>query len=267
MSNENDGTYCELCGTAFLAGESRYDYWWWNGGTGDKSHICQAEKSHICTRCYTVVKRHIDCQTEPPDAPVTEDAINVACFADDMPSPEKWEAAQKHIAMLNEEELVRQAGNVLEAIHLEHVVSYYGMSDYKVHLRLEELLAELHLRIAVKLVAKRFTPMLKRQNQEIELYEEHDYDGLLREGFIDQEDYDLLQRVNENPKYRQAIDPQTEPPAPDLAADELTDDMVSPDLIAAEKRVAELIRGGCMDAGESQTDAPADGEKSTGRES
>ncbi len=203
---ENDGTYCELCGTPFVAGESRHDYWWWNGGTGDKSHICQADKGHICSRCNSVIKRHTDCQTESHDAPVPEDTINVAWFADDMPAPEKWEAAKKHIATLNEEDLVRQAANVLDTIHLERVASYYGMSDYKVKLRLEELLAELDLRIAVKQVAKRFKPMLERQCREIGLYEERDYDGLLREGFIDQKEYELFKRIKANELHQEVLE-------------------------------------------------------------
>jgi hypothetical protein len=63
---------------------------------------CQAEKSQICNRCNSVVKRHIECQTEPPDALVSEDAIDVVSFADDMPSLAKLEAAKKHIATYRE---------------------------------------------------------------------------------------------------------------------------------------------------------------------
>ncbi len=124
-----------------------------------------------------------------------ENVINVSSFASDLPRPKKWEAAKKHIATLSEEELIQQAGKVLQSIHADTMFyRYFGMADYKIGLRLNDLLEELHKHIAAKQVKKRFTPMLEKHQREINLFDSGDYDALLQEGFIDQELHAILQR-------------------------------------------------------------------------
>ena len=99
-----------------------------------------------------------------------ENVINVSSFASDLPRPKKWEAAKKHIATLSEEELIQQAGKVLQSIHADTMFyRYFGMADYKIGLRLNDLLEELHKHIAAKQVKKRFTPMLEKHQREINL--------------------------------------------------------------------------------------------------
>ena len=128
-------------------------------------------------------------------SPNTDSADNVVWFADDFPSPEKWEACKKYIAGLKPEELLPQAGNVLEALHVEDIASWWHLGDYKARSRLEDILDELERRIGRQHIKRHFRTMLEKHQRECDLYDEQDHDGLLREGFINSEEYETLRRV------------------------------------------------------------------------
>lgn len=121
--------------------------------------------------------------------------INIVWYADDMPSSAKWEACIEFISKLDEDELLRQAGNVLEAIYTEYIASYYGMGDYEVELRLYDILSELQNRIGYLQVDKQFIEMLDKQKHVLALYANKDYASLLHEGIIDDDNYELFVRM------------------------------------------------------------------------
>ena len=121
--------------------------------------------------------------------------VNVVGFANDLPSDGNWEACKKYIAGLGKEDLLQQANDVLEALHTEDIASCWGCGDYKARLRLVGILLELEQRLGRLQIMERFKGMLEKHAYENDLYDKHDYDGLLREGFVSKEDYDLLRQM------------------------------------------------------------------------
>jgi hypothetical protein len=118
-------------------------------------------------------------------SPNTDGVEDVVWFANDFPSPEKWEACKKYIANLKAEELLQQAGNVLDALHSEDMASEWGLGDYKARSRLEDILDELVSRTGRQAIKTHCAEMLKKHKRENDLYDKRDFDSLLKEGFID----------------------------------------------------------------------------------
>ncbi|MEN6367813.1 MAG: hypothetical protein ABFC88_13465 [Thermoguttaceae bacterium] len=120
---------------------------------------------------------------------------DVVCFANDLPSPEKWEACKNFISGLDKLGLCQQAGNVLKALHLEDIASYWACGDVKARSRLCDILRELECRLGQHLVKECYVKTLERNQRENDFYEANDCDGLLKEGFIDAKEHDTLQNV------------------------------------------------------------------------
>ena len=135
-------------------------------------------------------------QKPDKDAPSPNtDGVNVVRFASDLPSGEKWEACKEFIKGLDEEHLLQQAGSVLEALHLEDIASYWCLGDYKARIRLNDIVAELECRLGRQRIKQHCAEMLAKHEREIDLYEKHDLDGLLKGGFVVGEDYETLRRL------------------------------------------------------------------------
>ena len=115
---------------------------------------------------------------------------NVVDFASGLPSPQKFEACQRFIMRLNEDDLMRQVENVLEALRAE------DNCDYNLRCRLVDILGELERCIGRSHIKRRFMAMLAQHQREIDLYDANDYEGLLREGLIDSHEYELLRPGN-----------------------------------------------------------------------
>ena len=120
------------------------------------------------------------------------DVSNVVDFASGIPSPQKFEACQRFVAELKEDDLMPEVENVLETIRAEDESSN---CDYDLRCRLVDILGELERGIGQKHIKRRFMAMLAQHQLEFALYDADDYDGLLRYGFIDSHEYELLQRA------------------------------------------------------------------------
>lgn len=163
------------------------------GGTVYKAQ--KGRKKNIMAKGYVYrrVADLMDSELEKVQADAGQDdppKTNVVCFANDLPSPEKWEACKTFVMGLNKREVYLQAGNVIKALHLEDIASYCACGDAKARSRLCDILRELECRLGQHLVKEYYAKTLERNQRENELYETNDCDGLKLYTDPDSPEYD-----------------------------------------------------------------------------
>jgi hypothetical protein len=107
-------------------------------------------------------------------------------------SRDEWSVCEEYVSTLTEDELIKQGGDVLAALHIEDVASYWGCGDYKPRLPLLRALRIVLERLGGIRFYQHWDQRTQQYDRELSLYEAEDYDGLLREGFIPQKEYEFL---------------------------------------------------------------------------
>ena len=79
------------------------------------------------------------------------------------------------------------------ALRTSHPIG--GMSDYSDYVLLCEALDEIERCLGRYHIKERCAELLDDHRRELGFYKRHDCDGLLREGFIDSEEYEMWKRV------------------------------------------------------------------------